>query len=434
MTIRKKLTLIVSTIIIVSIFITSTISSIFINSYFKGFLSDDYENTIEIISDYAEEIILEGSSGKHLRSYLVEPIVSVRVTNLNGDEVYYGENEFMPGNHNNRKNFFKGDVDVFEVKEDGELIGRVEVERFAEIQNSETVWLFNFALFRGVGFAAMVALVLSLLLSRVLSKSLTSDLKDTADYANSIDTKEEHLSSVSKTKEIKSIQMQLENLSRKLKVQNRIRKGRVDYISHEVKTPITILKSQLEGSLDGILEMDERRMRSSLEAVNKLQHLTRDMSQIFETKDESIVVNHIDFDLIAELRMIQSGLQLQFQSKGIELVIDSPSKLMINSDKNLLSVCLYNLLVNALKFTQEGSVKIKVSTNPIVITITDTGIGISHEHIGNIFDPYFRSHPSEKIAGDGLGLFITKRNLDVLEAKIAVTSSLGQGTTFKITL
>lgn len=434
MTIRKKLTLIVSTIIIVSIFITSTISSIFINSYFKGFLSEDYENTIEIISDYAEEIILEGSSGKHLRSYLVEPIVSVRVTNLEGEELYYGENEFMPGNHNNRKNFFKGDVDIFEVREDGELIGRVEVERFAEIQNSETVWLFNFALFRGVGFAAMVALVLSLLLSRKLSKSITSDLKDTSDFANSIDTKDEYLNSISNTKEIKSIQMQLKNLSRKLKIQNRIRKGRVDYISHEVKTPITILKSQLEGSLDGILEMDEKRLRSSLEAVNKLQHLTSDMSKIFEAKDETLLVSRTDFDLVAELKMIQSGLQLQFQSKGIDLVIKSPSKLVINSDKNLLSICLYNLLVNALKFTNEGSVTVTVTANPTMIAIADTGIGISHEHIDSIFDPYFRSYPSEQVAGDGLGLFITKRNIEALDAKISVTSSLGHGTTFKIKL
>lgn len=434
MTFRRRLTLMVVSIIVLSIVITGTISTITINNYFRNFLNDEYEKTVKILIADSKDMIL-GISGEHrLDQYLRDPISSISIYFDTGDLLYYESDSRSGHGRMNMPMFFSGETDQFDIEHNGQVIGKLVIERSSKIQDSQTVIFFNQALFRGVGFAAFVALVFSLLLSRRLSKGITNDLKETAYFANGIESGNEKLPGVSNTLEIRSIQRQLVNLSRKLKVQNRIRKAKVDQIAHETKTPITILKSQLEGTLDGVLQMDDKRLKSCLEAVGKLQVLTKDISTVLTVDEEEIVVNKMEFDLMEELKVIQTGLALQFESKNLTLDIEGPEHLMIETDRNLLSVSLYNLIINALKFTSEGGVRVKVDSSPTRIVISDSGIGISEEHLNQIFEPYYRAVSKEAFAGDGLGLYITRRNVNALGAKITVKSQVGKGTQFEVEL
>lgn len=434
MTFRRRITWMVVSILLLSIILTGTISSAIINRYFQGYLSDEYEESVDIILKDAENLLTGETNQEQFHQYLRDPIKSISI--YNNDEILC----FFEGEQNvehkkaNMNRSFEGQVDKYIIESEGIEIGVLYVERSADIQDTETVLLFNAALLRAVGFAGLAALFLSFLLSKRLSKGITKDLKDTAEYANAIESAEEIIPKASKTIEIKNIQDRLENLSMKLKVQDNIRKEKVDHIAHETRTPITVLKSQMEGALDGVLEMNEKRLKTCLEATNKLQNLTQEITSVLEVEEEEIIPETEFFDLMDEVKMIQTGLLLQYKEKGLTFEVQGPSHLKITSDKNLLSVSLYNLLINSLKFTKQGGVQVIVSENPTKIVIKDTGIGISKEQIGKIFDPYFRAVTKEDYPGDGLGLYITKKNIEAMGGSLAVKSEVGLGTTFTIIL
>jgi len=428
MTFRRKLTGMVVSIILLAIVLTGAISSLIINNYFKGYLSEEYEETIMLLKEDALSLLQGTVSQQQFHQYLRDPITSISIYDKNGELSYYESDSSSERIRMNMKRFSGDETDQFEIILDHEKIGTIVVERSSEIQNSDTVFLFNTALFRGVVVAAFVALLFSFLLSKRLSKGITRDLKDTATYANEIEGGNETPPIESKILEIKSIQKRLIDLSRRLKVRERIRKGKIDQIAHETRTPITVLKGQIEGTLDGVLKIDEKRLKTCLEAVNKLQMLTTNIGSVLETDEGEVIVKKEPFDLMEEINLIQTGLALAYERKGLTLEIEGPEKLEIETDKNLLSVSLYNLMVNALKFTSKGGVKIIVSKLPTKIIILDTGIGIAKTHLEQVFEPYYRAVSKDLVPGDGLGLYITKKNIEAIGGEISVTSQVGKGT------
>lgn len=434
MTFRHRLTKMVVIIIIVSIIITGTISSVIINSYFQNFLYESYEDSVGLLLLDAENLLLEETQDGHLQQYLREPISSIAIYNQSGALAYYESDTKKGRGRMKLPDFFDDETDQFEVISSGEFLGTLVVARSTNIQDSESMLQFSFALLRGLFFASAIALTLSYLLSRRMSQGITNELEATAIFADRIDVGKEAIKGISKTLEIKSIQTKLVDLSNKLKMQDRIRKTKVDRIAHETRTPITILKGQLEGSLDGVLEMDEQGVKTCLEAVNKLQILTQDIAMVLAVDEEEVLAEIEAFDLMDELRMIQTGLAIQFESKGLTLTVEGPEELFIESDKNLLSIALYNLIINALKFTRVGSVKVTVKSSPTTIWILDTGIGIEETHLAQVFDPYYRGVSQEDFEGDGLGLYITKKNIDALGGQIRVNSIVGKGTEFELIL
>jgi signal transduction histidine kinase len=431
----------VVSILLLSIFLTGTTMAYIINNFFESYLIEEYEDTVEMIMEDAEDLLAGNISESEFYNEFQDPIISITIVSTDEEILYYLESPTFEdtsqrdrGRRNNGSWFNEGETDRYNIESDGEMIGSLYVERSVAIQDSETRLWFTTVLLRSLMFAGLIALVFSALLSRIMSKGITTDLKDTAEYANAIESAEEIIPKASKIIEIKNIQDRLENLSIKLKIQDNIRKEKVDHIAHETRTPITILKSQMEGALDGVLEMDKKRIKTCLEATNKLQNLTKEITSVLEVEEEEIVPKLESYDLIEEVKMIQTGLLLQYQEKGLSLEIDGPDKLVIMADKSLLSVSLYNLLINALKFTKQGGVRIVISENPTRIEIIDTGIGISEEKQAKIFEPYYRAVTKEEYPGDGLGLYITKKNIDALGGELTVSSKLASGTSFKITL
>ena len=134
------------------------------------------------------------------------------------------------------------------------------------------------------------------------------------------------------------------------------------------------------------------------------------------------------------------------KNKHIELIFDIDDNLpqWVEADPTRLQQILFNLLSNALKFTQKGSVRLEIrqlfqmnkDTSQLQITITDTGIGLSHEQLKNLFSAFHQADPSitRKYGGTGLGLAISKQLLDLMRGSIKVQSEINKGTSFIILL
>lgn len=445
MTIRKQLIGIIILMVFFAIVMTSIISSNYIDNYFKGYVTEQYDTKVDKIKDYAINLLSaesynSSSLKKELNNYIADPIVQIAIINSDGvvvlltrDEMFFMHNNMM-GNSMMMGNKIETEEDYFNLKSDNELIGMLVITRSNSIQNSETVRLFKKSLLFSSVISGSLVLILAILITAFVSTKMTKDLRRTARYARGLEINSENRIKHSKVLEIRGIQTSLENLSSKLKLQKKVRQEKVDQLSHEARTPLTILKTQCEGALDGIVEMDRSELESCLNEINNLSVILANINDVIEYRGEVVKLQNERFDLIKELNKILKGFKLQFQKKGIALNLKGLEHIDVTIDKSMFSQTIYNLLTNAYKFTNPGgqvevSVQMK-SQKTVTVSVNDTGIGISDSDIERIFKAYYRSASTSSIQGEGLGLYIAKRNIETIGGKIYAKSRDEGGTSF----
>ena len=217
---------------------------------------------------------------------------------------------------------------------------------------------------------------------------------------------------------------------------------RTDFIanvSHELKTPLAVMQNYgtMLQSPDlpnekrieyakGITE-NSRRLASLITNILKLNRLEN--QQIFPVSER--------FDLSEQL--CQSLLQFEeiWEQKGIEIETNIEDEININSDSELLSLVWNNLFSNAFKFTENGgtvSVSLSADDEYATVKISDTGCGISAETGKHIFEKFYQGDTSHAMKGNGLGLALVKRVVDIMNGEIAVESKVGMGSTFTVRL
>lgn len=219
-------------------------------------------------------------------------------------------------------------------------------------------------------------------------------------------------------------------------------------MSHELRTPLNAVIG-----FSQILARDESlatQQKKYIEIINRsgghLLELINDVLSMSKIEAGQITLNKDRFDLYALLNSLQEMLQLKAKTKGLQLnfehTFDVPQ--YVQTDENKLRQVLINLLGNAIKFTQQGNVTLRVSLvkhdfsgvknkgqRTITFEISDTGLGISSEELNTIFDPFVQSQTGRKsIEGTGLGLPISREFVQLMGGDITVRSTLGEGSTF----
>jgi len=440
-TIRRQLSLLMLLLILVSVIINSLISTNYIDSYFKNYVSDQYDENVRAITTFSRNILVEGVQNRvraqsELENFVDDPIVAIAIYDASGNQVAYVEDSMF----NMHRGMMMGGM--YDVKNDTitltnglKEVGILVITRNADVQSSETVRLFKMAMLMGTLLSGAVVLVMSLGLISLSSKRITKDLRNTAQFARSIELGEIKKVEGSKTLEIKALQMSLQNLSNKLKLQKAARKQKTDQLAHETRTPLTILRTNIEGALDGIVEVNESRLESCLSEIENLSILISNMNEVIEYETDEVNVVIRNYDIVKEIKKVIKGLNVQFKKKGLELNYDGPTQFDVNQDSALLNQALYNLLTNAYKFTNEGRVTVElkqIETTGWSLIVSDTGIGISEDDMERVFDAYYRSLQTSNIDGDGLGLYITKNNVDSIGGALTVESRVGEGSQFTI--
>jgi CheY-like chemotaxis protein len=209
-------------------------------------------------------------------------------------------------------------------------------------------------------------------------------------------------------------------------------------MSHELRTPLNAVLgfSQILGRDQSLT----RQQQKYIEIINRsgahLLNLINDVLSMSKIEAGRLTFNEDIFDLYALLNSLQEMLLLKAKSKNLQLnfeySIDVPQ--YIQTDENKLRQVLINLLGNALKFTQQGGVRLRVTSNQqttITFEISDTGSGISPDELNTIFDPFVQTKTGRKyIEGTGLGLPISREFVQLMGGDITVSSILGKGSTF----
>lgn len=223
---------------------------------------------------------------------------------------------------------------------------------------------------------------------------------------------------------------------------NLFRANFVANMSHEVRTPLNIMIGYLEFLLDGTFgelgqqqrEITER-VRKNAEELLDLMSASLDLSRL-DNRTIPLALEAIDVaELVHEVAVdISKLLQNGAVTMGVDVADDLP---LLQSDRQKLRMILKNLLSNAVKFTAEGEIVVgaRADGDGIEFAVRDTGSGIGADSLPRIFEPFRQGHGARgEQSGVGLGLYIVRRLVDILEGRIAVDSTVGQGTTFRVWL
>ncbi len=237
---------------------------------------------------------------------------------------------------------------------------------------------------------------------------------------------------------------EIEKINRELTRLNNIKTDFLSMVSHELKTPLTVIKGYIELMLHNRLGKFEPKQFSVLEMIkdriDKLNLLINDLLDISQLEFGKFKINKMPFNLIELINSKKNEFMIIAQQKNLDLILDLIcEEIIIHGDKNRISQVLSNILSNAIKFTNSGGkvlVQLECNTHYVQIHISDTGIGLTTEQIEKIFDKFYQVDTSNtrKYYGVGLGLAISKDIVEMHEGKISVKSNYGQGSTFTIAL
>lgn len=222
-----------------------------------------------------------------------------------------------------------------------------------------------------------------------------------------------------------------------------IKRDFVANVSHELRTPLASIKGYSETLLDGALD-DKATLKKFLNIIdrhaNRMTALIEDLLTLSKLESHQMPMSFEPLDIKNIISGIIQGCEKQAKDKGIEIVMDITDGeiLKVMGDKGRLEQVVVNLVDNAIKYTNDGVVKVVVKKldNVLRVDIEDTGIGIPEKDIPRIFERFYRVDKgrSRELGGTGLGLAIVKHIIQGHNGKIWVESQLGKGTTFSFTL
>lgn len=210
-------------------------------------------------------------------------------------------------------------------------------------------------------------------------------------------------------------------------------------VSHELKTPLTVIKNYANLLENENLNSEERKTYCKIisDTISKLNSLVENILKLNKLENKKILPKYSKFNLADFLGQTLLTFEQIWEEKNILLDVNLDENIFINTDKTLLEIVCNNIISNALKFTEpNGKVFISCYKDESYasICIQDTGCGISNETGKHIFEKFYQGDTSHKEQGNGLGLALVKRIIDVLGAEIAIKSEVGVGSTFIIKL
>jgi PAS domain S-box-containing protein len=249
----------------------------------------------------------------------------------------------------------------------------------------------------------------------------------------------------------KATEAQLRRTNQELERATRLKDEFLATMSHELRTPLNAILGMSQGLDEQVLGPLTQRQLKAVKTINRSgEHLLELINDILDlSKIES---GHTELDIVrvdvAHLcRSSLAFIKQQAHKKHLRLHINLPENIpIIQVDERRIRQVLINLLINAVKFTPEGgSITLAVTTDPppsaeqnasITISVTDTGIGIAAEHLPQLFEPFVQvdSSLNRKYEGTGLGLSLVKRLTELHGGEVSVTSQLGKGSCFSVTL
>lgn len=238
--------------------------------------------------------------------------------------------------------------------------------------------------------------------------------------------------------EVYSLMRGFNSMAERLQINDQQRRSMLADISHELRTPITVIQGNVEGILDGLYPADETRLKSIIEETQILSRLVDDLRTLALAESGALYLKREPTNLAELIRDAVSGFASQAKEKDIKLQLSLDAVEDADLDPQRVREVLTNLLSNALRYAPRGGeVDVYLTETDsgverkVTISVQDNGPGIEPDILPHVFDRFYKSSDS---GGMGLGLSIAKYLVEAHRGKIWAESEMGKGTRISFTL
>ena len=210
-------------------------------------------------------------------------------------------------------------------------------------------------------------------------------------------------------------------------------------VSHEFKTPLAIIQNYASALENDALDDETRReyLETLRTASGNLAEMVTNILRLNKIENQTIPLHAAPYDVCAQLCDCVAGFSDKLDEKNLELDADMEDSAEISADREMLLLVWNNLLSNAIKFTESGG-EIRIQqfsdAETVTVKITDTGCGMDAETLRRIFDKFYQGDSSHSKEGNGLGLALVRRVLELFHGSITAESEAGRGSMFTVVL
>lgn len=213
----------------------------------------------------------------------------------------------------------------------------------------------------------------------------------------------------------------------------------VSNVSHEMKTPIAVIKNSAQMLQLGTLSEEEKieYAKNIDDAAGRLSDLITNILKLNKLDNQRIVPEVKNYNVCRQICECVLQFEDIWDEKEINLELEIEDAAMVRADESLLELVWNNLLSNAVKFTEPGgniTVRQVSEETCVKVSVSDTGCGMSQESMNHIFDKFYQGDTSHSKEGNGLGLALVKRVLELMDGDVQVVSKEGTGSTFTVIL
>ena len=321
-----------------------------------------------------------------------------------------------------------------------EEIGIMEIQSVGPYAYTEHDALFISDMESKLVLVAFFSLLIPLFFALLVAKKLSSPIVTINDFTKEIAKGRYSSLSLEETgiREIDDLLVSVNDLSLQLQHQQKIRNRLSSDIAHEIRTPLTTLKGNIEAMIDGVWEISEERLYRCYEEISRITRLIGEIDRINELESQESQLQKTTFDLTELAQQIVDNFQPMLVENKLNCSV-SGNRVFISADRDKIHQVLTNLLANAIKFTPSGGridLYVSQSKGTASFRIIDNGQGIPPDEVGQIFERFYMAEPSRnsKLGGQGIGLSIVKGIVNAHQGTISVDSIYGKGTTFTINL
>lgn len=403
---------------------------------FKNFVDNEELNRRNKIEQLTKNLFIDhqqGLSKKRIDQYMWY------LSELDLDVIFYDNNEkelysFSEGFELAKKTSLYNTIvkDVYD--KNNKKIGQIKYIYRVNNNFKKRSEVFITNLFRFIILSLFLSYFTGLIISIYLSRKITNPIEELTQATVNIRKQIYAVPDIkSRIVEVNQLSQNINYMANSLKSQEFNRKQYAQNISHELRTPLTNIRVNLELMQDGIMETNEENVNMLLVEIDRLTSLINQLNNTFKKSTPETIYNPSKFNLSDFLNEIYKSMKTQYDNSGVLFDLEISENLDIITDREKLANIIINLLSNALKACKKGDsvlLRARHINKKIVISVKDTGIGISEENKPKIFERFFRVDDcrNTKTNGYGLGLSIVKNYTDIIGANISVNSKLNLGT------
>ena len=288
-------------------------------------------------------------------------------------------------------------------------------------------------------YIVLIIILFSSLVSIYLSKILNKPIINITNEAKKLASGNKELNiPKSNIKEINDLRDSLYYAREEINKTDELRRDLLANVSHDLKTPLTMIKAYAEMIRD-INKDDEKKRTENLNIIidetDRLTILVNDLLNLSKLEDNKETLDITEFDLVELINNIIKKYDIIKETENYKFILDLPKKTLVSGDINKISQVIYNLINNAINYTGDDhkvTIEVKEKKKTYLVSIKDTGKGIKETELNNIWDKYYKNEKNHKRnkVGTGIGLSIVKNILDKHNFKYGVKSTLNKGTTF----